>query len=134
MVITMTSEKEKADENVLVVLPLSRGQEPTQYTIYKRRYFFSRNKSRRKSKGTYCPHISYLISPNVACSNAVNLLYLSTFYMHGPQIQYSYDRSRPICQKFRSSLTTSCQIYVNLSNRSGEGRSAATLLSKFSAH
>jgi len=43
-----------------------------------------------------------------------------------------YDRSIPICQNSRSSFTTSCQIYVRRSNRSGEGRSAATLFSRFS--
>jgi hypothetical protein len=58
-----------------------------------------------------------------------------TVYAYACAVVYScYDLSRPICQKLRSSLTTSCQIYVSRSNLSGEGRSAATRLSRFSTN
>ena len=68
MIITMTSEKEKADENVLVVLLLSRGQEPTQYTLYNTQeaLLLFQEQRVRKGKGTFCSDILYLLMQHAA--------------------------------------------------------------------
>jgi hypothetical protein len=63
---TMTTESEEADENVLVVYCCRQGVNKNHNTIHNthmRRYFFSRNKSRRKVKVLIVLifHISYLM-------------------------------------------------------------------------